>query len=255
MFTCTYNYTVTYTFNSVSTCYYTFTLTIQDSIISSAVQTASESCIGASDGSINLSVNGGTSPFSYFWSGPGTFSGTTEDVSSLSAGLYNVVVTDNIGCISNGNATVSVTTDITNPTITCVGNQAINSSIGTCQHSHSGTTWNATATDNCLVASITYALTGVTTGTGTSLNGVVFNLGLTTVTWTATDGSGNTSTCSYTVTVTDNQNPTALNCAAIGNQSVTSNTGVCTYTVSGTAWNATASDNCSIASITYALLV
>ncbi|MGI6717989.1 MAG: HYR domain-containing protein [Bacteroidales bacterium] len=50
---------------------------------------------------------------------------------------------------------------------------------------------------------MTYSLSGSTTGEGEdSLAGVVFNLGVTTVTWTVTDNSGNSIECSYTVTVT-----------------------------------------------------
>ena len=35
-----------------------------------------------------------------------------------------------------------------------------------------------------------------------------FALGVTNVIWTATDNSGNTATCEYTVTVNDNEDPT-----------------------------------------------
>ena len=38
-------------------------------------------------------------------------------------------------------------------------------------------------------------------------SGSTFPVGMTTVTNTATDASGNTSSCTFTVTVTDNQNP------------------------------------------------
>ena len=120
--------------------------------------------------------------------------------------------------------------------------------LSTATYTVTGTVWDATASDECFLASSTYVLTGATSGTGTSLNGVAFNLGTTTVTWTAIDGSGNTATCSFDVTVTDITNPSLVNCVA--NQSVNANTGVCTFTVSGTAWDATATDNCSIASIT-----
>ena len=34
-----------------------------------------------------------------------------------------------------------------------------------------------------------------------------YSLGTTTVVWTATDGSGNTATCSQVVTVQDNEDP------------------------------------------------
>lgn len=49
------------------------------------------------DGSIILYPDLGTGPFSYIWShGP-----TTEDLDSLSAGIYNVAITDQNGCESD----------------------------------------------------------------------------------------------------------------------------------------------------------
>jgi hypothetical protein len=133
------------------------------------------------------------------------------------------------------------------------GNQNVVANQGVCTYTYSGTAWNATASDNCTVASIAYALSGATTGTGTSLNNQVFNLGTTLVTWTVTDGSGNDVSCTFNVVVSDNQDPAFISCGASGNQNVVANQGVCTYTHSGTAWNATASDNCTIASIAYVL--
>ena len=94
--------------------------------------------------------------------------------------------------------------DVTLPTISCasVGNQ---SEIG-CSFTQIGTGWDVIGTDNC-TATTTYNLTGVTTGSGSSLAGVVFNLGVTTVTWSVTDGVNPPVTCSYTVTVVDNIAP------------------------------------------------
>jgi subtilisin-like proprotein convertase family protein len=55
---------------------------------------------------------------------------------------------------------------------------------------------------------ITYQLTGATTGTGSSnVGGILFNLGETTITYTATDASGNVTTCSFRVIVEDAESP------------------------------------------------
>ena len=57
-------------------------------------------CFGSSNGSIDLSVSG-ANPFNYNWVGPPTFTNpATEDISSLDAGTYTVIVTDDNGCIS-----------------------------------------------------------------------------------------------------------------------------------------------------------
>jgi hypothetical protein len=217
-------------------------------LTASALMTQEVSCAGSADGAANLTVLGGTLPYAYGWTGPLGFTFSGEDLTNVVAGTYNVTVTDFNGCTASTSVIITTVLDVTAPDITCIGNQAVNTSSTSCIYTVSGTAWNATATDNCLVASVTYVLTGATTGTGTSLNGVAFNLGVTTVTWTAMDGLGNTDVCSYTVTVTDVTNPILTNCVA--DQSVSSNTGVCTYTVSGTAWNATATDNCTTVTLT-----
>ena len=50
------------------------------------------------NGSINITVTGGTYPRYYDWSGPGGYSANTQDISNLSPGNYCVTVTD--GCSS-----------------------------------------------------------------------------------------------------------------------------------------------------------
>ncbi|MBL4862369.1 MAG: SprB repeat-containing protein, partial [Crocinitomicaceae bacterium] len=50
---------------------------------------------GPNDGTIDLFVQGGTSPYTYAWSN----GASTEDVAGLSAGPYSVTVTDAKGCI------------------------------------------------------------------------------------------------------------------------------------------------------------
>ncbi len=68
-------------------------------------------CKGNSTGSIDLSVSGGTTPYTYLWSN----SATTQDLSNIAAGTYTVLVTDANGCIARDTAT------ITEPTLLVAG--------------------------------------------------------------------------------------------------------------------------------------
>jgi len=55
-------------------------------------------CFGAGDGSIDLTVAGGTPPYSFAWTGPNGFTASTEDISNLEAGAYSVTITDSNAC-------------------------------------------------------------------------------------------------------------------------------------------------------------
>ncbi|GIV33429.1 MAG: hypothetical protein KatS3mg031_0964 [Chitinophagales bacterium] len=63
------------------------------------------SCKGFNDGSINLTVSGGSGAFTFSWTGP-SFSSASQHIDNLFAGDYTVVTTDAKGC--NSSLTVSL---------------------------------------------------------------------------------------------------------------------------------------------------
>ena len=84
------------------------------------------SCRGGNDGSAAAVVNGGVSPYNFFWS-----NGQTGQISTgLAAGAYQLTVTDRNACV----ATQSFV--ITEPISTLLG--VINSSDALCTGSPSG---------------------------------------------------------------------------------------------------------------------
>jgi gliding motility-associated-like protein len=61
-------------------------------------------CFGQSTGAVSVSGFGGTNPYSFTWHT--TPVRTTQTVTGLPAGLYNVTITDNQGCMQLGQATI-----------------------------------------------------------------------------------------------------------------------------------------------------
>jgi large repetitive protein len=117
------------------------------------------------------------------------------------------VVTDASGNTSTCSFTVTVN-DNQNPVITCPASAIRLTNGGLCTYKVQSTEFNATATDNCGVTSLTYVLSGATSGSGTSLTDVLLTRGTTTVTWTAIDAANNPISCSFNVVVNDDQNAT-----------------------------------------------
>src|SRR4030095_12936439 len=98
-------YTVTIT--DASGCFITATITVGqvNSTLTQTSTVTSASCAG-SGGAIDLTITGGTSPYTYSWTGPGGFNETSEDISNLTAGDYTVTATDANGCAVTETITV-----------------------------------------------------------------------------------------------------------------------------------------------------
>ena len=73
------------------------------SVSATAVADQNVFCFGGNNGSVNLDVTGGTSPYTFVWSN----GANTEDLSGLTSGTYNVTITDANGCTASASATIS----------------------------------------------------------------------------------------------------------------------------------------------------
>ena len=67
-------------------------------------------CFGFNNGDIDLTITGGVAPFTYLWS----TSDTIEDIQNLTAGLYQVEVTDTNGCVDTASFTLTEPPQILN---------------------------------------------------------------------------------------------------------------------------------------------
>ncbi|MEY3236281.1 MAG: hypothetical protein RI883_382 [Bacteroidota bacterium] len=76
--------------------------------ITSTVSISPAICFGQASGSIDLSVNGGTTPYNYDWNNDGTGDNDdTQDLQTITSGFYSVTVTDMNGCTHLTGAFVS----------------------------------------------------------------------------------------------------------------------------------------------------
>lgn len=78
------------------------------------------SCFGGANGSIDVNVTGGIPPYEYDWSN----GATTQDITNVSSGFYELMVTDNLGCAS------SIQVQIHQPNQIYVTTQTNNSTCG-----------------------------------------------------------------------------------------------------------------------------
>ena len=126
-----YNVSLTATDNINTITTVTKTIFIPDIISISAVINPTQ--INGSTGNIDVSVTGGTAPYIYLWTYPDGSTRTTEDISLLAKGTYNLLVTDAKGCTQTAQFTVKdlLTPDFTyTPTLCNTRIQFTNTTAG-----------------------------------------------------------------------------------------------------------------------------
>ncbi|WP_295335133.1 PKD-like domain-containing protein [Flavobacterium sp.] len=108
----------------------TFTITQPPLLVVSLAGQTNVLCYGAATGAITVNVSGGTpnpisADYTYSWTGPNGFTSTAQNLNNLFAGVYDLAVTDNQGCVKNLSVTITQSTEIvinyTTTPITCYG--------------------------------------------------------------------------------------------------------------------------------------
>ncbi|WP_207535893.1 beta strand repeat-containing protein, partial [Desertivirga arenae] len=190
----------------------TLTITVNPALTATITSKTDVTVKGATTGALDISISGGTSPYTYSWSN----GAATEDLSGLAAGTYTLTVNDKNGATSTVSATITepsallaaVVTSKTDVTVKGASTGAINITVsgGTSPYTYA---WSNGAT--------TEDLTGLAAGTYTV---------------TVTDKNGVTTTASATIT-----EPSALLAAVVTSKTDVSvkgaSTGAIDISVSG----------------------
>jgi hypothetical protein len=78
--------------------------------------------VRASNGSIALTVTGGTTAYTYSWTGTPTYSSTVMNPSGVPAGTYTVTVTDSKSCTATWTGIIKETTPALIPPSNIISN-------------------------------------------------------------------------------------------------------------------------------------
>lgn len=163
--------TVTWTVTDIhgNTATVTQTVTRPAPLTASAVATHAL-CAGG-NGSVALTVSGGTTAYRYRWSN----GDTTQNLQAVTAGTYTVTVTDAKGCTATASATVTqparITVGASGPANVCTGSAASFSATGGVSYSWSGPNGFTSTSQNPTIATMASANTGTYTVVVTDANG------------------------------------------------------------------------------------
>ena len=157
-------------------CTFTASVTVgQPAALVAATTVTNVNCFGDATGTVDLTVTGGTAPYSYAWSN----GANTEDLLNVVAGSYNVVITDANGCVVNASAAITqnsaIATSIVQSNVDCFGGSdgsaSLNVSGGTPPYTIAWNTGDNTQNINNLSAG-TYSVV-VTDANGCTANNSV----------------------------------------------------------------------------------
>ncbi|SFJ63362.1 SprB repeat-containing protein, partial [Olleya namhaensis] len=193
--------------------------TINSALEISNVALTNAACDTGNTGAIDITISGGTSPYTYAWSN----SALTQDLNNVPTGTYSVLVTDANGCEAYMDNIIVGSQDNANPVITVPSTLSIegcnanditaantefnySTSVSNNVLTTFGTLSNYNTSDDTQVQSVTY------------IDTITSNANCTIVvrrTFTATDDCGNTSTAITTITIKDTTAPNLSSCNLI----------------------------------------
>lgn len=161
-----YNITV----SDANACTKTQTFTVTEPTDSLKVLSASiakVTCAGTPTGAISVTVGGGTQPYRFAWSGSAGFSSTAQSITTLTAGTYQLTLTDANQCSSvtsyivDSNPAIVITANVSDATRSPNGTITLSMSGGVPSFTYlwSGQGVNPTAKDQTGLCPGTYSVT------------------------------------------------------------------------------------------------
>ena len=161
---------------------------------------------------------------------------------NFEVGTYTIVYTSTDGLGNSASCMFEITVeDDEDPTIECPTNTTRSTNPGECVYTVVGDEFDPEFGDNCPLVFITNDYTELS-----SLAGLSFPKGETTIVWTATDFADNSVSCTIIITIEDNEDPT-IQC--IADPTRDTDPGECDYTVVGEEFDPSFDDNCPMVTI------
>ncbi|MDI9563124.1 MAG: HYR domain-containing protein [Bacteroidota bacterium] len=246
----TVTYTATNTYGVSTTCSYTVTIVDTETpVISCPGNITQSAASGQCSAIVNYTAPIGTDncPGAVTTQIAGLPSGSAFPVGTT---VNTFMVTDAAGNTASCSFNVTITDNQPPVFTSCPSDIARTTDYGLCTSTFDPP--DPVVNDNCSsLIDLTWSLSGATFGNSppTGMNYVgntTFNIGTTTIRYTAIDPGGNSSVCEFDVVVTDNQNPT-ISCPSP--YSVYNDPGLCSAVINTS--NPVTGDNCGIQSLAW----